>query len=61
MRASIHYALVTIVCIGSIYGIVAFNPAQPVTYDCRSLIGGWHPDVPAKVMEECKKLKTNNV
>ena len=25
------------------------------TYDCRALIGGWHPDVPAKVIEECRK------
>jgi hypothetical protein len=24
-------------------------------YDCRVLIGGWHPDVPAKVIEECRK------
>ena len=24
-------------------------------YDCRMLIGGWHPDVPAKVVEECRK------
>ena len=26
-----------------------------VKYDCRILIGGWHPDVPVAVMEECKK------
>jgi hypothetical protein len=26
-----------------------------VRYDCRVLIGGWHPDVPIVVMEECKK------
>ena len=26
-----------------------------VRYDCRVLIGGWHPDVPIAVMEECKK------
>jgi hypothetical protein len=26
-----------------------------VRYDCRVLIGGWHPDVPVAVMEECKK------
>jgi hypothetical protein len=26
-----------------------------VTYDCRMLMGGWHPDVPVKVMEECRK------
>lgn len=26
-----------------------------IKYDCRVLIGGWHPDVPIAVMEECKK------
>jgi hypothetical protein len=26
-----------------------------VKYDCRVLIGGWHPDFPAKVIEECRK------
>jgi hypothetical protein len=26
-----------------------------VRYDCRMLIGGWHPDFPAKVIEECKQ------
>lgn len=26
-----------------------------VKYDCNALIGGWHPDVPPKVIEECRK------
>jgi len=26
-----------------------------VKYDCRQLIGGWHPDIPLKVQEECRK------
>jgi len=26
-----------------------------VQYDCRILIGGWHPDVPVSVQEECRK------
>ena len=26
-----------------------------VRYDCRQLIGGWHPDVPVEIAEECKK------
>ena len=30
-----------------------------VKYDCSMLIGGWHPDVPAKVQEECKKRELN--
>jgi len=31
------------------------NTTKVVTYDCRMLIGGWHPDFPAKVIEECKQ------
>ena len=26
-----------------------------VKYDCSVLIGGWHPDVPLKVQEECRR------
>jgi hypothetical protein len=26
-----------------------------VKYDCRMLMGGWHPDFPAKVIEECRQ------
>lgn len=25
-----------------------------VKYDCRMLIGGWHPDVPVAVQEQCR-------
>jgi len=27
------------------------------TYDCRMLMGGWHPDVPIKVQEECRNKR----
>ena len=30
-----------------------------VKYDCSMLIGGWHPDVPVKVQEECRKRELN--
>ena len=30
-----------------------------VKHDCSMLIGGWHPDVPAKVQEECRKRELN--
>jgi hypothetical protein len=26
-----------------------------VKYDCRMLMGNWHPDVPKTIVEECKK------
>jgi hypothetical protein len=29
-------------------------------FDCRMLIGGWHPDVPTKVIEKCRKGVTND-
>jgi hypothetical protein len=40
--------------------ILSFWPASKsdvvvVKYDCSMLIGGWHPDVPVKVQEECKR------
>ena len=30
-----------------------------VKYDCSVLIGGWHPDIPLKVREECRKRELN--
>ena len=30
-----------------------------VRYDCRQLIGGWHPDVPPTVQEQCRSRRTN--
>jgi hypothetical protein len=39
--------------------VLAFWPADKnelvVKYDCRMLMGGWHPDVPAAVQEACRK------
>jgi hypothetical protein len=29
-------------------------------FDCRMLIGGWHPDVPRKVVEQCRKGVPND-
>ena len=34
-----------------------FDKPQEVRYNCDMLIGGWHPDVPVKVIEECRKMK----
>lgn len=44
--------------------ILAFWPSSKssvviVKYDCSMLIGGWHPDVPVKVQEECRKMELN--
>jgi len=34
---------------------------KEIAYDCHMLIGGWHPDVPPKVIDECRKKKANDV
>ena len=44
--------------------VLSFWPASKgnvvvIKYDCSMLIGGWHPDVPVKVQEECKKRELN--
>ena len=38
-----------------------FDRPQEIRYNCDMLIGGWHPDVPVKVIEECRKMKIENV
>jgi hypothetical protein len=53
----------TLLCFAILMLSFAFWPGSKgnvvvVKYDCSVLIGGWHPDVPLKVQEECrKKLK----
>ena len=51
-----------------VYGLVSdddyhkmFDKPQEVRYNCDMLIGGWHPDVPVKLIEECRKMKIENV
>jgi hypothetical protein len=34
---------------------------QPNRFDCRMLIGGWHPDVSPQIAEHCRKgVKNDN-
>ena len=40
---------------GVLFWIAMNGEKMTVKYDCRQLIGGWHPDVPPQVMEECRK------
>jgi len=35
-------------------------PKVEIQYDCRMLIGGWHPDVPQQVINECREKMKNN-
>ena len=42
--------------------VLAFWPQDQnqvvVKYDCRKVIGDWHPDAPIAVKEECQKRST---
>jgi hypothetical protein len=58
--------LLIFVCILVVYAYVSDddyhkdvdNPIRRV-YNCDMLIGGWLPDFPTKVIEECRKRKNN--
>jgi hypothetical protein len=44
--------------------VLAFWPTSKgevvvVKYNCAILIGGWHPDLPVSVQEECRKRELN--
>ena len=58
MAKDIFWVTVTFSIIISIL-LLAFWPQDKtqvvVKYDCRVLVGGWHPDFPAKVIEECRQ------
>jgi hypothetical protein len=46
-----------VVPVAVLFGALYFSGkiVDQATYNCNLLIGGWHPDVPAKVIEECRK------
>jgi hypothetical protein len=50
-------SLVVLVFVIALTFIAAVQDKDRVTvkYDCRMLMGNWHPDFPAAVIEECKK------
>ena len=53
-------ACIVVTVIGLIT-LIHFAESNTVTvkYDCRVLIGGWHPDVPAAVQEQCRSRRTD--
>ena len=44
-----------------VYGGLDAELDRVVQYNCDMLIGGWHPDVPTKVIEECRKQKNKGI
>jgi hypothetical protein len=61
MAKDLFWTVVTFVIIISVL-VLAFWPQDRnqvvVKYDCRQLMGSWHPDVPVAVQEECRKRST---
>ena len=62
MAKDIFWITITFVIMISVL-LLAFWPAEKSTvvvvkYDCKMLIGGWHPDVPIAVQEECRKIRS---
>jgi hypothetical protein len=63
MAKDMFWTLVTFGFIIAVF-VLAFWPTTKsnivvVQYDCSRLIGGWHPDIPVKVQEECRKRELN--
>lgn len=59
MNSKILAALIMIVPVVLIFGALYFSGkiVDQVTYNCNLLIGGWHSDVPANVVEECRNKR----
>jgi hypothetical protein len=61
MAKDLFWTVVTFAVIFSILLLSIWPQDQNqvvVKYDCRQLVGGWHPDVPVAVQEECRKRST---
>ena len=59
MARNFGWLVAAFCCIVTMFTL-AFWPSNKgnvvvVKYDCSHLIGGWHPDIPVKVQEECRK------
>jgi len=61
MAKDLFWTIVTFTIIAATLAL-AFWPINQnqvvVKYDCRKVIGGWHPDAPIAVHEECQKRST---
>ena len=59
MDSKILAVIVMVVPTAVLIGVLYFSGKiiDQATYDCRMLMGGWHPDMPIKVQEECRKKR----
>lgn len=42
-------------------GYIYIEHPKKIVYDCRVLIGGWHPDVPQTIQDECRKKLSGRI
>jgi len=47
-------ALVVLTLVPAVLSVALAQAKQPRAFDCRQLIAGWHPDVPAHVRIKCR-------
>lgn len=47
-------ALVVMTLVPAVVSVALAQARQPKAFDCRTLIAGWHPDVPAHVRIKCR-------
>ena len=51
----LYFIVLVFVAILTFIAVQQDKGSVTVKYDCRMLMGNWHPDVPVAVIEECKK------
>jgi hypothetical protein len=55
LRNAIAIIVAVTVAVSIIVATAVRDNHIPVRYDCRMLMGGWHPDFPVKAVEECRQ------
>jgi hypothetical protein len=55
ITAMLFMIVPTLLLVGVLY--FSGKIVDQVTFNCNRLIGGWHPDVPPKVIEECRNKR----
>jgi hypothetical protein len=47
-----------VACLCFVLLLYCVDIPEYIIYDCRMLIGGWHPDVPVEIINQCRKQGT---
>ena len=61
MRFLLFILIFTVVILFGLICLTQWIESDTVTvrYDCRQLIGGWHPDMPSAVQEQCRSRRND--